>query len=81
MVKNKDIIDVIHEKDLEEFLTNTSLYEDFKKEKINCRYCEKTIYQHNICGIFINMGEIKFICNDESCYEKLISYHGGENID
>ena len=81
MVKNKEIIDVIHEKDLEEFLTNTNLSEDFKKEKINCKYCQKTINLQNICGIIINKGEIKFICNDESCYEKLISYHEGENID
>lgn len=78
MVKNKDIIDVIHEKDLKEFIKNIGLYEDFKNNDIKCKFCQKLISKDSICAILINEGNVDFICNYESCYDKLLIHQKGE---
>ncbi len=78
MVKNKDIIDVIYEKDLQKFIENIGFYDDFKNNNIKCKFCQNLLSKDNICAILINEGKVDFICNDESCYDKLLIHQKGE---
>lgn len=78
MKKNKKIIDVIHEKDLEEFLNNLELYNNFKSGLINCKYCNKPVHLDNICAIHIKKGQIEFICSIDPCYEKFLMHQKGD---
>ena len=81
MKKTKNVIDVIHEKDLKEFLANFDLYEDFINKLIHCKYCDTPVDYENICVIKMSKGQVEFICKDESCYEKsLLSQGDDKNV-
>ena len=81
MKKNKSIIDVLHEKDLEEFLVNLDLYSNFENKLINCIYCNNPIGLENLCAIMIIKGQIEFVCNSDSCYEKFLIHQRGDEND
>lgn len=77
----KDIIDtieVMHERDLKNLLEEFGKYNDFKNNKLLCRFCKNSISMNNIYGILITESDIEFFCDDEFCYKKYL-IETGEN--
>ena len=72
MNEKKDTIEVLHEKDLGQFLKELEIYDDFINKKIMCKYCNNSITNENLCGIFLLGEEIEFICNKKLCYNKFL---------
>lgn len=80
MEKKKDVIEVLHEKDLKNFLMELNKYNEFENKKIFCRFCREPITYENIYGIFLINGETEFICDKESCYAKFLIYNEDNNV-
>ena len=76
--KSKDIIEVLHEKDLQEFLIELNKFEDFQNGMILCKFCKEKISKENIYGIFLVSGKSEFICDKKLCHEKYLLSHKGE---
>lgn len=66
----KDIIDVLHEKDLKSFLEDIGKYNEFINNKIQCIFCNDPVNYNNIYGFFFKGDEIEFICTKEICYNE-----------
>lgn len=70
MEKKKDIIEVLHEKDLPTLLEVYKKNKDFQNQKIFCKFCNEPITLENIYGIYINKETLEFLCNKDFCYNK-----------
>jgi len=74
----KDIIDVLHEKDLKAFLEDIGKYNEFINNKIQCMYCNDSVNYNNIFGFSLKREKIEFVCSKESCYNKYRIFNGEE---
>lgn len=70
MEKKKDIIEVLHEKDLPTLLEEYEKIKDFHNQKIMCKFCDETITLENLYGLYINKDTLEFLCNKDLCYNK-----------
>jgi len=78
MNQKKETLNVLHEKDLKQFLINFNLYDDFQEKKILCKYCENPVSLDNICAIILIKGKIDFVCDKEQCYYRHLYFHEEE---
>lgn len=78
MEKKKDIIEVLHEKDLPTLLGEYGKIKDFNNQKINCKFCDDTITLENIYGVYINRDNLEFLCNKDLCYNKSLLIKEGD---
>lgn len=74
----KGAIQAVHYDNLIEFLESIEEYERVVSGHAKCYFCNSTITLDNIQSIFPLDNEVKYCCNDESCYSKLV---GGSNLD
>jgi len=58
--------------DIEKLLTKLGVLELMDAGKVQCAICGKTITRDNFYGLYVEHGEIKFCCNQLSCYEALV---------
>ena len=65
----KELLYIIHEDDLTEFLEKRDLLE--KLEKSNCMICGKKLTLENVGGIYYEKGNIKFVCDSLECISKV----------
>jgi len=79
MKQKKETLNVLHEKDLKQFLINFNLYNDLQEKKILCKYCQNPIFLDNICAIILSKEKIEFVCDKESCYRGHIFFQEREN--
>ena len=68
----KQIIEAIHEDDIEDLLQNLGLLESLKNAELHCESCDCVITKENIQSIFSHQGLIGFCCENFVCYEKLV---------
>ena len=61
----------VHDRDLEQFLTELSLLDEIAGGKIKCPECDCTITLENIGFIYFSKGEAKICCDDIECFYKL----------
>lgn len=64
-------IKVVHDDDLERLLNSLDLLDDLKSGKIKCELCDEIITKENIGAFFKEKGEVKIICDQTSCNNKL----------
>lgn len=76
MDKNEDkkILNAIHERDIDTLLKKLNLKEDFDNGKIKCKFCNTVINKENIYSLFPESGDIKFVCDNPECINKMLSY-------
>jgi len=79
MNQKKETLNVLHERDLKEFLINSNLYEDIEKKRILCKFCKKPVSLDNIYAIVIIDDIFEFVCDKESCYNKFQFFNEGKN--
>ena len=70
MEKKKDIIEVLHEKDLPNLLEEYGKFKDFQNQNIFCSSCNEPITLENIYGIYVNKESLDFLCNKDLCYNR-----------
>lgn len=73
----KENINVVYEDDIEEFIANLGLLEDFEKGNISCAFCGREITKENLQCILSIEGEIKFCCDDLECHKKALEITKG----
>lgn len=66
----KQKIRAIYEDDLKELLVSLGVLDSIEKNKMFCANCKNTINFKNIEAIFLEKGEIKFICSNYNCITK-----------
>lgn len=81
MEKKKDIIEVLHEKDLPTLLEEYEKIEDFQNHKIFCKFCDELITLENIYGIYINKDNLEFLCSKDVCYNQSLMIEEEEDKD
>ncbi len=70
MEKKKDIIEVLHEKDLPTLLEEYDKLKDFNSQNIKCKFCDRTITLENVYGLYLNKDTLDLFCNKDLCYNK-----------
>jgi len=68
-------IKAVHSDEFESFLKNLGILEDVKNGKYNCEVCRAKVDLSNIACVYPENKEVKFCCNNTSCYEKIIDRH------
>lgn len=58
--------------DLDKLLGQLGMLELMNAGKLKCAICGKKITRENFYGLYVEHGEIKFCCNQISCYEKVV---------
>jgi hypothetical protein len=66
-------LSVIHEHDLEQYLSGLGLLEAIKSEQLNCEYCKVKINIDNFQCVFSLNKEIKVCCNKAVCYQQALN--------
>ena len=74
----RDIIEVLHERDLKELLEELGKYEDFENNKLLCKFCKDSVSLNNIYGVFLIENGIELVCDKDLCYRKYL-IEKGEN--
>ncbi len=65
-------VSLLFEDDLDEFLRQIGLYDDFYSGKIKCPICGKTITKKNLGIIATRNGKPFFICDSIQCISKFL---------
>ncbi len=58
--------------DLDKLMDQLGMLELMNAGKLKCAICGKKITRENFYCLYVEEGEIKFCCNQVSCYEKVI---------
>lgn len=67
-MKTKKIdIPAIHDKDLENILSDYNLIDDFKNGKLSCFNCNDLIKDNNLTGFIVENDTLNFICSNPDC--------------
>jgi hypothetical protein len=67
-VKREKInINLLFEKNLQEFLEKFSLYEAFTKGELKCQKCGKTVTIDNLGLLKISKRKVIFVCDNPEC--------------
>ena len=64
-------IPAIHDDDLKLLLIRHGLYEKILRGEVRCHISDEIITWENIYGIFESNGEIKLVCDNVDCIDKL----------
>jgi len=65
---------VVHDNDLEGFLETIGELRDVKEGNRKCKYCRSVITMENLHSVFRQSGDIKYVCDDPTCIEKLLEF-------
>lgn len=76
MNDTRDIIEVLHEKDLKQLLEELGKYNDFENDRLLCKFCKESVSMNNIYGIFIIENDIELVCDNDLCYNKYLIEEG-----
>lgn len=68
----KEIIQTVHDQDLEKLLTKLDLSEKLQNGSLKCFFCNAIITFSNLQGIFKDKRGVKVICDKPECYKKLM---------
>lgn len=66
----------VHDEELNVFLKNLELLDDFIEGKIHCHICNKVVTENNLGCVFPYEDDIKISCNDIDCYKKVLELRG-----
>lgn len=72
--RDKEEINVIYAKDLDNFLARFSLKENFYQGKIACKFCKEFVTSENIYSLLPDSGMLNLICDKSSCIIELFEY-------
>ena len=71
-------VDAVYEAQLEGFLTNIGLYDEFREGLLKCTVCGETVTKDNLYGFFVHHGRAVAVCNRPSCIEKAFELRRNE---
>lgn len=70
---NQDI-NAIHSRDLDKFLRQVGLLEQFNAGQVTCKFCKGAITRENLYSILPESGAFNFICERGECVRKLFEH-------
>ena len=65
-------INAVHDKDLENFLSEAGILDKVKNGKFSCISCQTTIIMSNIGGIKIENEQVLFVCENDNCLNQYL---------
>lgn len=67
MFTKNNSMKAVYSSDIELFLEKLGLLDDFKADKITCRYCKEIISEKNLYAIVPHEDKIEFCCSKGAC--------------
>lgn len=67
----KENIKAIHDDDLEMMLDKLGILKKYRNGELKCNACKSEITFHNLHSLFVDSGNIKFICDNTACIRQL----------
>jgi len=67
----KEELDFVYDDDLMPVFEKLGIKEDFINGKLVCYYCNKKVTNENLSAFFLEDGQIRLVCNEKDCSEKL----------
>ena len=71
----------VHQKKIEEFLTNLSLWDSFQNGDISCYFCKETITFDNLGLIIPYENDVILCCSNYECFSKYKVLKGKKKIE
>ena len=65
-------LSMVHDDDLEKLLKSLGTYDDIKKGKKRCIFCDSVMTIDNIDSIVPHDGAVQFTCDKIKCHARLI---------
>ena len=69
--REKVVLDLLFEENLNEFLKRFKIYEKFINNEIKCEKCNKIMTSDNLGLVKTKNGELVFICNAPECIREI----------
>jgi hypothetical protein len=76
VTKQSAVLPVVHEDDLEKFLTSIGEWQEFQLGRRRCKFSDDVMTIHNLHAIFPESGAIKYACDKPSCVVALAEFAG-----
>ena len=67
-------IDAVHSNDLERLLLHVGLLEQFKEQKVKCKFCGTPVTHENIYSVIKDSGSHKLVCDKADCVNQLMQF-------
>lgn len=64
-------VPVIDNATLRSVLSEMQLLEQFEAGKAHCFICNRTMTWDNTYGVFLDGSELRFVCDDYRCFDRL----------
>ncbi len=71
---DKANLDVIHDDELTNFLKKLKVFDEITNGKKKCKFCKSVITLENLHSLFAQAGDIKFVCDQPECINKLTEH-------
>lgn len=62
----------VYDEDLRQFLGSIGVLHPFENGQLLCHYCKVVVDESNLHAIFPDSGQVRVVCDQASCQEKLI---------
>ena len=69
--REKEVVSVLYEKHLKEFLERFEVYEKFIKGEAKCENCNEVVNTNNLGLLEIKDRKITFMCNKPECIREI----------
>lgn len=79
MEEKKDL-NLIHDNDLVEFLSNIGILKSIKDGERKCKFCKEIITLNTINAVFPEEKSIKVVCNEPACVVEFSNYINEKNL-
>lgn len=70
-ILNNDILEAVHDNDIEELLESLGVLENFNNGEFKCKYCGDIMTKHNLSALFPDNEEVGFCCDKTDCIASL----------
>jgi len=67
-------LNVVHDKELVNFLIKIGVWEKIQNKKKYCKFCKEIITFDNLHSVFPKSGEINIVCSKTECIKQLLEY-------
>ncbi len=74
MGREKEQLNTVHERDLENLLKRLGVDEDFNDDTFRCKFCKGFVNKKNIHSVLPESGTVSFICDKHDCISALLEY-------
>ena len=67
-------LNAVYVDDLDDLLDSVGLLQDFKAEKLKCKFCRDVVSEKNIYSLISDSGQYKLVCSRAQCVAALMEF-------